>query len=352
MQIRPASLLLSALVCATASLAQAPTASQPAADNTILLDVVVTAKPRGTPGPNDPPVTGFTQQDFTLLDNKTPQPILSFRPPAGKQASVTIALVLDAANTDVQEVAVVRAKLEVFLRANDGKLAHPTTLVVLTDTGLQMQHGYSQDGNALSQVLEAFTVPPRATQRNSGHGLEERYHLSVSSLITLTDQLAKAPGHKIVVWFSPGWPLLSSPELTLTAKQQQEIFSNVVKLSTRMTDAGVTLYSVNPLGSTADDQDAGFTYRDFLKPLVKVSQTDFGYLGLQVLALQSGGLAIEGNNDYAGLIQHAIAEAESSCTISFMPHTAARPNEFHSIEIKLDKPGLVARTRQGYYAQP
>ena len=28
------------------------------------------------------------------------------------------------------------------------------------------------------------------------------------------------------------------------------------------------------------------------------------------------------------------------------------PNEYHALEIKLDKPGLKALTRTGYYAQP
>jgi hypothetical protein len=28
------------------------------------------------------------------------------------------------------------------------------------------------------------------------------------------------------------------------------------------------------------------------------------------------------------------------------------PNEYHALEIKLGKPGLTARTRTGYYAQP
>jgi hypothetical protein len=31
---------------------------------------------------------------------------------------------------------------------------------------------------------------------------------------------------------------------------------------------------------------------------------------------------------------------------------AAKPDEYHQLQIKLAKPGLTARTRQGYYAQP
>ncbi len=38
--------------------------------------------------------------------------------------------------------------------------------------------------------------------------------------------------------------------------------------------------------------------------------------------------------------------------ITFDPLPADKPNEYHQIQIKLDKPGLVARTRTGYYANP
>jgi hypothetical protein len=30
----------------------------------------------------------------------------------------------------------------------------------------------------------------------------------------------------------------------------------------------------------------------------------------------------------------------------------ARPNEYHRVEVKVDKPKLIIRTRDGYYAQP
>jgi hypothetical protein len=38
--------------------------------------------------------------------------------------------------------------------------------------------------------------------------------------------------------------------------------------------------------------------------------------------------------------------------VSFEASPADRRDEYHSLEIKVDKPGLTARTRQGYYAQP
>jgi VWFA-related protein len=92
--------------------------------------------------------------------------------------------------------------------------------------------------------------------------------------------------------------------------------------------------------------------RGFVKGISKPSQTDIGDLGLQVLAIQSGGLVFQTNSDIAGLLKKCLADAESWYRISFDPAVAEHPNEYHHVEVRLDKPGLTVRTRDGYYAQP
>lgn len=69
-QTRLVMALLVPLLCAAAALSQEE--SKPPGSDKIYLDVVVTPK-------SGPPVTGLQQQDFTILDNKAPRPIISFR---------------------------------------------------------------------------------------------------------------------------------------------------------------------------------------------------------------------------------------------------------------------------------
>ena len=38
--------------------------------------------------------------------------------------------------------------------------------------------------------------------------------------------------------------------------------------------------------------------------------------------------------------------------ITFDAPGSERPNQYHAVEVKVDKPNLVVRTRKGYYAQP
>jgi VWFA-related protein len=154
-----------------------------------------------------------------------------------------------------------------------------------------------------------------------------------------------------MVWVSPGWPLLTGPRVELDSKQEQQIFANIVSLSTQLLQARVTLYSVDPLGNSESLSRASY-YKDFVKGISKPSQVQFADLGLPVLAVQSGGLALDFNNDIASLLQECLSDSAPYYEISFDSPAVDRRDEYHHLEIKLAKPGLTARTRQGYYAQP
>ena len=54
----------------------------------------------------------------------------------------------------------------------------------------------------------------------------------------------------------------------------------------------------------------------------------------------------------AGEIATCVADANGFYVLSFDGPAGDGPNEYHALEIKIDKPGLKARTRSGYYAQP
>jgi VWFA-related protein len=342
---RFACFILVTLFYTAAISAQEPSAAPPpAAASKIYLDVVVTPK-------SGPPVADLQQQDFTLLDNKSPRALTSFQAFTGREAPIKVVVVIDAVNTDAQRVGYERIQIDKFLRADGGHLAYPVALAVFTDKGISIAAELSSDGNALSDALDKQDVAIRAIGRSAAfYGAAERLGYSLAALRQLTASLAPQPGRKIVLWVSPGWPLLSGPRVELTSKQQQQIFSDVVSFSTQLRQAGITLYSVNPAGNTESILRASY-YKDFLKGVSKPNQVAAGNLGLPVLALQSGGLALELDNDLTAQLQKCISDAAPYYEISFDAAPTERPDEYHELEIKLAKPGLTVHTRQGYYAQ-
>jgi hypothetical protein len=84
----------------------------------------------------------------------------------------------------------------------------------------------------------------------------------------------------------------------------------------------------------------------------KPSQVQIGNLGLQVLAHQSGGRVLNSSNDVAGEIATCVTDASAFYVITFDGLPGDGPNEYHALDMKMDKPGLTAHTRTGYYAQP
>jgi VWFA-related protein len=343
---RPGSaLLLAALLCCAAVSAQQNTPPNQTANRTSYLDVVVTPK-------SVPPVV-LQQQDFTLVDNKSPRSITSFHVVNGREAPIEVIVVIDAVNAAFRNVAYEREQVDSFLRAEGGHLAYPVAIAFFTDKGTQLLGDFSSDGNALGTLLDGENTPLRFITRGSGiYGAADRLQLSLQALDQLLTGEAQRPGRKIMVWLSPGWPLLSGPHVELDAKERQKIFGDIVKLSTELLQARVTLYSVNPAVGASESLSRLAYYKEFLKGVSKPSQVNLGNLALQVLAVQSGGLALNSSNDLAAVVRQCVDDATPYYEISFDQPVAEKPDEYHQLEFKLDKPGLAARTRQAYYAQP
>jgi hypothetical protein len=172
--------------------AQAPPASEPVT-RSIHLNVAVVTK-------QDAPVAGLAQQDLTLLDNGTAVPMTSFKAVIAGQEPVEVILMLDAANAQFSTMAWERGEVQKFLTANGGKMAHPTTIAVLTDKGVQIQNGFSTDGKLLNEVFEHYTTGLREISRSSGFwGATERLELSLKALHDIAAFTAKLPGRKIVL---------------------------------------------------------------------------------------------------------------------------------------------------------
>jgi len=335
------------LLAAAAGFAQETSPQTQPVPGTINLDVVVTSK-------SGPPVSGLQQQDFTVLDSKVPQTITSFRAVHERDAPIEVVFVVDDVNTGLANIAYERSELDKYLKADDGRLAHPVALAFLTDNGIQVQNGFSSDGNALSTALNQYMIGLHSILRSGGiFSADERFQTSILALLQLATREAARPGRKFIVWVSPGWPILSGPaaEEQLTSKQEHQIFDDVVRLSTLLREGGITLYSIDPLG-TADSGGRAFWWQAFVKGINKPNQAEWGNLALQVIATQSGGLALIASNDITAQVRQCLADAQAYYEISYSPSLDQKREPYHRVEVRLSDRKLTARTSQGYYPQP
>jgi len=320
----------------------------------LTLDVVVTDKAGN-------PVRGLQQQDFTLLDNKQPRGLSSFRAvdvAAGTPAPyIEIVLVIDAINADVLTADQEREGIKKFLQMNGGKLAQPVSVVLVSDKPDQMRGKASTDGNILAARMDQYETGLRTVDRSQGnYGIAERFQMSMKALSSLAGYEASKPGRKLIFWISPGWPLLSAGATDITDQDQQHIFHSIVAISTQMREDHIALYNVETRAVEGTTTGQFYDYQQFLQGVKAPNQAYPATLSLQVLAVQTGGRVLNGSNNLPDAIASEIATAASDASpfyvLSFAAGRADRVNEYHSLEVKVAKPGLVARTRTGYYAQP
>ncbi|MGB6727163.1 MAG: VWA domain-containing protein [Terracidiphilus sp.] len=332
----------------SAGVQNAPGSTQTAATNTahgvpdsnqlgaISLDVLVTDK-SGTP------VTGLQAGDFKLLlGKKQPQNIVSVRaagstiaqndPPAGA------IVVVDAVNAWILTVNAERQMLARYFEENNGQLPIPVYLAIFTDQGMKVHTPATQDGKALEEFLNANTTDLHNVKRPDGWwGDMEREQLSLKTLNYLTSQVNSMPGRKLFIWLSPGWNLQTNGQWDGASKSdQQGLYDNTASVLTALRTARVTVYSIDPSGP-AREMTFGPTYEAFLKGLDAPKHADYGYLLLQVLAIQTGGQALYASNDLSSLISKSFAETNSYYVLTFNPPPAAHLSEFNNIEVQVGK---------------
>ena len=294
------------------------------------------------------PVPGLAQSNFTLLDGAATAPIKSFQPLTATQEPVEVILVFDALNARFDTVAAERTQIEPWLRSKGANLPVPFSVAVLTEKGITTMKSFSRDGNGLAQTIEANTPGLREITRASGFwGAEQRLTISLRAIDQLIAYAGTQPGRKLIFFVSPGWPILSGPGVNLTGAQEDHIFSTITQFSRAMRNANVTLYSLNPLGAGEALGRVDY-YEGFLKGVSKPSQTDVGDLAVQVLALQSGGLALN-STGVSDMVERCLADGKSWYELSFEPAPADKSNEYRRIQVKVDRPDVKARTRNGYY---
>jgi len=324
-----------------AKLPSAPAPPPEPADHTIRIPVHVETN-KGVPVP------GLKQSDFTVLDNKHPVQITSFAELGAQKQQVEAILVFDAINATFESVTDEKDGVANFLRNIGPKLPLPMAVAVLTSEGIRINKGFTQDTAAMIKLVDAAETSLGDTKRGAGFWeATERFETSVNGLGQLAQYAATLPGRKLILWISPGWPLLPGPDVDFDGRLHRKLFEDVVSFSALMRRGNITLDSLDPLGSSESllHQQG---YENYTRDIKKPNDSEPGNLGLQVIAHHSGGLVLNSNN-VATEISRAISDAQDWYELEFKPSPDHKPGEFHRLEVRVNPPGAQVRTTHDYY---
>lgn len=305
------------------------------AEGLIKLDVVVTDK-------SGKSVPGLKSSDFTLLDNGEPEKVLSFQAFDGitvrPDPPVEVILVIDTFTLAQHQIALAKNEVEKFLRRNNGHLAQPVSVFLLSETGLSSTPQPSTNGNALADAVARGIWQTPAfhgtqTPKETAQLFEVPAVASLMSLGSIALEERRKPGRKLLFWLSPGWG------------PWDNAFHDVTEFSTRLREARVALWSW-------PYPDGDFSYKNFLAPVKSAHKVRYENLLLNVLATQSGGGVLETRSDLAEMISKCVEEASVFYSLTFDPPHANEVDEYHDLKVVLGKPQLTARTSTGYYNEP
>lgn len=329
----------------------------------VSLDVVVTDD-------QGRPVAGLGKDDFTVYEDNKPQAIRNFdgwdSRPAVPAAATTdkygradwgeaplAILVLDEISTQFADSAYAADRMRKFLKESPEVLPVPTMLLLVTDRGYQTLSGLTRDRAALITAVDKRPpVLPGALARGDGSAI-------VGETYVILQQIALAEAglkqHKSIIWVGAGFPGIDAGDLDEVSEQQlKKVTRQTVDL---LMDTHTTVYKVDPTPNSSAMTmvdpgtaiDLGMNPTDLFAPTQDPLDSTYNF---NTFVSQTGGTYFSGMNDLDRYFKRAIEQTNGYYTLTYRPpaQDGTDPETYRKVRVVVNKPGLHAVTRQGFYS--
>jgi VWFA-related protein len=235
-----------------------------------------------------------------------------------------------------------------------------TTDLTITGGELNTQGIYGADV-ATSMGANMRRGDQVGQRRQFGHieGMRE-----TDQILLMIEQLARLPGRKTVLLFSPGLVSAGDPERfeSILAKANRSDISFYAVDITGLTQNSNVLASnaaVRHVASLSQSQrNVGdgpavmmekMRQDDYLLQAVRTTDTQ---ASLRALAEGTGGFLIGSTNDLKKPFEHVIEEMDTHYEAVYRPASDKYDGHLRKIEVKLARPDLTVESRPGYFALP
>jgi VWFA-related protein len=313
------------------------------------------------------PVSDLRPEDFTLYDNHQKRRIAALHPVDGAalRDATQVVILLDAVNTPAP--ALDDEKSAIFKYLIQSRKPFPIPIAfALWFNGQMSATSATTDRDAIGRAFVKMTKnlhsnacsgePNPDEQKVSIRREPEKvdaatcravhFKDSVSALDGIAQQQIATGGRTLLIWMGSGWPALSEGDLKhFTPKEQSDYVRQFVTVLHDLRAAQVTVYSI---ASSKDKQHDQFPGAD-----ANVNTYTSPPIAVNEFANRTGGRVVEGGSDIAGDLRRCIRDADWYYAVSFNAPPAKNGFEtLHSLEIKVNRPGLEIRTMNSYYPEP
>jgi VWFA-related protein len=326
----------------------------------------------------------------------------------GVSGNLTI-LLLDFLNTKHSDIAF--AKDKVIKLLSDMKPDDHVAVYVLSGR-LYVLHDFTSDMNALTKSVKkydtvdsadvansSFFTPDfgsdiatsqflnQASQDMSDYANIDRVFTTTNVFEIIAQHMIRLPGRKNLIWVSgsfpismnldkienstndayetPSTPMLSPHKYGATGHAEglymsdRRTFDDQVARAVRaLASANIAIYPVDPRGLMGDSGTVAVISAHALAGPQIYEQPGALYDiapnfdTMNTLASRTGGLAFYNNNDVGGEVRRAIEDSRVSYMLAFYPSEDDGRGKFHSIKVRVDRPGIELRYRTGYTPKP
>ncbi len=314
---------------------------KPEDNQTIRVDVEMVSLPVVVTTKEGKRITDLEKNDFEILEDGVPQEITGF---AATDEPISVALAIDTSGSTEEVLA--RMQNEAIHFVN---LLHPDDSVAIMS--------FAQDVN----LLEDFSID----RNKNAYGIKETRGggwtvLYEAVWLALEEVLKPVKERKALVLFTDGVDTASRKASEKeTLELAKETYATIYSV---YFDTEADQYNrVYRRGPTVGGYPGG-GYPPLGSPMPPImtpggpgtGHGDYmmGHSYLVKLAESSGGIVVDAKrlNDLTPAFDQIAKELASQYSIGYYSSNQKHDGKFRKVEVRVKKPGLVARTKKGYYA--
>jgi Ca-activated chloride channel family protein len=256
-------------------------------------------------------VTDLGQGDFQVVEDGRPQQITYFRKTG---VSLALALLIDTSASMEQSLPIAQEAATGFVRE---LAAEDLAAVVDFDSRVEIRQEFTSDHDALERAI-------RKTSAGGSTSLYNAIYIALRELNkTIHGEPMTDPRRRAII-------VLSDGEDTSSLISFDEVLDSVTRSDT-------AVYAIGLVGR---------------EPSASVRRSTESEFVLRRLAQQTGGRAFFPTDakQLVGIYGEIRAELSNQYFLAYESSNPRRDGQFRRIAVRVERPGVVARARPGYYA--
>lgn len=269
-----------------------------AATDLILLSISTAREPRG-PG-------GLDQEDFRVYEDGRLQDITVFQ---RDPRPIALSILMDASASMEPRLGIAQDAAVAFCRRMQG---HDVTQFMTFNASTEVKQTFTADVALLEKAI-------RSTQLSNQTALYTAMYVALSDLNTLRSDIGGVTRRKALI-------LVSDGEDTSSIIPYEQVVDRAKR-------SDVTVFAIA------------------FRPPNAVGYSDYNY-ALRAITQATGGRVffVLRTEELPAVYDEIANELASQYTLGYVSKNTAKDGTWRSIKVQVSEPGVVARTREGYYA--